>query len=135
MSLNEAQQLVSTARTGQLTLPASSYQVPQPTIATLPGDHTAPVTDQDIIPLTMLQQDVDEESTSTAGILAAAAAVATPLPAPPTIYSFDHTLRRGAGTAPVIYSNTCYCEGTTTECLCPSTGNAALHEAQETKGS
>eukprot|EP00971_Amphidinium_carterae_P024558 484168-Amphidinium_carterae.1 len=89
MSLNEAQRLVSTARTGQLTLPASSYQVPQTTTETRP-DHTAHVQVQDLdtIPLTMLQQPVmnmDEESTSTAGILAAAAAVATPLPTPPTI--------------------------------------------------
>eukprot|EP00971_Amphidinium_carterae_P245865 4883254-Amphidinium_carterae.1 len=87
MSLNEAQRLVATARTGQLTLPASSYQVPQTTIETRP-DHTAHVQDQDTIPLTLLQQpfvSMDEESTSTAGILAASAAVATPLPTPPTI--------------------------------------------------
>eukprot|EP00971_Amphidinium_carterae_P034738 683767-Amphidinium_carterae.1 len=35
MSLNEAQQLLATARTGQVTRPASSSQVPQLTIATL----------------------------------------------------------------------------------------------------
>eukprot|EP00971_Amphidinium_carterae_P111554 2209342-Amphidinium_carterae.1 len=86
MSLNEAQRLVSTARTGQLTLPASSYQVPQTTIETRPSTHTAQVQDQDTIPLTMLQRPVmDEESTGMAEILAASAAVATPLPASPAI--------------------------------------------------
>eukprot|EP00971_Amphidinium_carterae_P244922 4863087-Amphidinium_carterae.1 len=86
MSLNEAQRLVATARTEQLTLPASSRQVPQTTIETRPATHTAQEQDQDTIPLTMLQQPVmDEESTSMAGILAASAAVATPLPASPTI--------------------------------------------------
>eukprot|EP00971_Amphidinium_carterae_P162717 3226263-Amphidinium_carterae.2 len=85
VSLNDAQQLVATANTIPVPLPAASSQGLQTTIATLPETPYATTIDQDVLPLTMLQPTMDDESTETARILATAMSVATPLPAPPTI--------------------------------------------------